>query len=285
MTKKEVNILNTNKKHIIKTRDIIGIIFLSLIIVSPIIWMIYLSVKPAYLMFDTSIRFPMEITFDNYKSTLNLDFIKSIMNSFIIGGVTAIVSILLGAPAAYTLAFSQWSLKVKEKYMSIILLLRMASPIAFAIPIFLVYSKLHLIDTHLGLIMAYLTFTLPLVVWLLWMFFLDIPVSILEAGMVDGASVFQRFTKIVLPLGGPGIIAAGILSFGACWNDFFFSLVLTRNEASTGTVAVINFLKYSGYDWGGVTSASVLLILPALPIAYFMQKYMAQGLTSGAVKQ
>jgi len=263
----------------------LGILLLCLIIVSPIMWTLYLSLKPAHLMFDTSIRFPTEMSLENYRTTFSPDFLKSIGNSLSVGISTAVVSIFLGAPAAFALAFSQWKLNVKEGYMSILLLLRMASPIAFAIPIFLVYAKLHIIDTRFGLMCAYLTFTLPLVVWLLWMYFLDIPGTILEAAQVDGATVFQRFWKIVLPLASPGVLAASILAFGACWNDFFFALVLTRQEASTGTVAVMNFLKYSGYDWGGVTSASILLILPALPIAYFMQKYMASGLTAGAVKQ
>ncbi len=272
-------------KNLGKVATVSGVILIALVVVAPILWTIHLSLKPQSQMFIVGIKFPIEITFDNYRTTFNSTFLGYIWNGLIVGLLTALISVILGAPAAYSLAFSNWSVKIKEKYMYIILLLRMASPIAFAIPIFIAYTKTRLIDTHLGLLLAYLTFSLPLAVWLMWMFFLDVPPAVLEAGMIDGASVFTRFTKIALPLCAPGVFTAAILTFGACWNDFFFALVLTRYDANTGTVGVMNFLKYSGYDWGGITSACILLMIPAIPIAIFMQKYLAQGITAGAVKQ
>lgn len=260
----------------------IGMVLLIFIILLPILWMAFLSLRPEKRMFDVPWALPVEITFNNYKETFSIEFLRSISNSFIAGIGASVISVLLGSMAAFSLAKGKF--RKKGFFMWLILLLRMAPPIGFSIPLFIFYIKARLIDTHIGLIGAYLTFTLPLVIWFMVMFYKEIPNELFEACKIDGATIFQSFSRIAFPLAKPGFFAATVLAFGNSWNDFFFSLVLTRSKAGTATVAVMNFLKYNEYDWGGIASACVIMIIPTIPIAFFMQKYMTQGITSGAVK-
>ncbi len=130
----------------------------------------------------------------------------------------------------------------------LILLSRMAPPIAFTIPYFLLYRSLGLLDTRTGLILIYLTFNLSLVVWLMRGYFEGIPRALEEAAWIDGASLWKTFILIILPLSGPGLATTTILCFLYSWNDFFFALILTRQNASTAPIQVVNFMNYEGWD-------------------------------------
>ncbi len=255
---------------------------LMFVLVFPILWILFLSARPEWKMFEPIWSLPFDFTLENYSKVLNLDFLSSMKNSLIIALITAGVSSAIAAPAAFSL--SQWKFKANGFVMWFVLVLRMASPIGFAIPLFLAYVKIGLVDTYLGMVLAYLTFSLPLAIWLMWLFFNELPKDIFEAGIVDGASVYKTLLKIGLPLAAPGILSSIVLIFGSCWNEFFYALVLARSNVSTGTVAIMNFITYSSYDWGGVTSACVILILPTIPISYFMKKYLVKGFMSGSVK-
>jgi len=259
----------------------VGVTLLTIVVIMPFVWMGFLAFRPENRMFDLPWQPPFEFTWSNLRAVFTPEFYKAITNSIMVAVGSAILSLFIGCPAGFALA--RWRFRTKGVLLWLVLLLRMAPPVGFVLPLFLVYLKFGLIDTRIGLMMAYLTFTLPLVIWLMWMFFSEIPPELFEAALVDGASVWQSFLKIGLPLSRPGLLASGVLAFGAGWNDFFFALVLTRAKASTGTVAVVNFLKYSSYDWGGVASACLILIIPAIPIAFFMQKYLVQGF-AGALK-
>ena len=122
----------------------------------------------------------------------------------------------------------------------------------------------HLLDTRVGLILIYLTFNLSLVVWLMRSFFDQIPRSLEEAAWIDGASYWQSFVRVVLPLTGPGLAATAILCFLYSWNDFFFALILTRTEATTAPVAVVNFMNYEGWEWGKIAAGGTMVMLPVL---------------------
>ena len=160
----------------------------------------------------------------------------------------------------------------------------MAPPIAFTIPYFLVYRHLALIDTLTGLVIIYLTFNLSLVVWLMRSFFDATPRALEEAAWIDGAGLWQGFCKIVLPLSGPGLAATAILCFLYSWNDFFFALILTRTEAMTAPVAVVNFMNYEGWEWGKIAAGGTMVMLPVLFFSILVRRFLVHGLTAGAIK-
>jgi multiple sugar transport system permease protein len=154
----------------------------------------------------------------------------------------------------------------------------------YIIPFFIVFSKTGLIDTRFGLMVSYFTFNLPLVIWLMRSFFMDIPESLEDAAFIDGATIFQTFIKVVIPVTAPGFVSAGILIFIMSWNEFIFALVLTRHQAVTAPIAIVNLMKYAGTEWGQMGAGAMVLIVPALLFSFFVGKYLAKGLTSGAVK-
>ena len=160
----------------------------------------------------------------------------------------------------------------------------MVSPIVLALPIFLIATQLRLIDSHLVLILVYLTFTLPIVVWLCSDQFRTIPKELDEAALVDGLGVFGTFFRIALPLALPGVVVSAILSFIFSWNELLYPLILTRNTARTAPVAATSFM--SGYElpWGEIMATGTLIVLPVILFAILVSKHLVRGLTMGAVK-
>ena len=178
---------------------------------------------------------------------------------------------LVGVPGAY--ALSRADDARREAALSLLILAsRMAPPIAFTIPYFLVYRHLELLDTLTGLVIIYLTFNLSLVVWLMRSFFDATPRALEEAAWIDGAALWQGFYKIILPLSGPGLAATAILCFLYSWNDFFFALILTRTEAMTAPVAVVNFMNYEGWEWGKIAAGGTMVMLPVLFFSILVRK-------------
>jgi multiple sugar transport system permease protein len=160
----------------------------------------------------------------------------------------------------------------------------MAPPIAFGIPFFLIYKDLGLIDTRVGLVVIYLTFNLSLVIWMMRAFFDGVPRSLEEAAYIDGAGVTSAFLRIALPLSAPGLATTAIFTFLFAWNDFFYSLLLTRSEAVTAPVAIVNFMNYESWEWGKVAAAATMIMLPVVALSVVVRKYLVRGLTAGAVK-
>jgi len=251
--------------------------------IGPLIWMLFVSLRQENEMFNTIWTLKHNFTLDNFKSIFSSGFLHSLKNSFIASIGSTLISLIFGVPAAF--ALSQWTFRLKHQLSWLILVLRMAPPIGFVIPFFLIALNLQMIDNIFTLIIVYLILTLPLTIWLMWMFFSQLPESILEASWIDGASVYRGFFSIAIPLSIPGIITSAILSFSAAWNDFFFALILTRSNSSTAPVAVSNFVTYSSTNWTGIASAAIILALPTIPMIFLMQKYLVQGITGGAVKE
>jgi multiple sugar transport system permease protein len=195
---------------------------------------------------------------------------------------STLLALLVGVPGAY--ALSRVSIRHEKPLSLLILASRMAPPIAFTIPYFLAYRWMGLLDTRTGLILIYLTFNISLVVWLMRSFFDACPRSLEEAAWVDGASLWQGFTRIMLPISGPGVAATAILCFLYSWNDFFFALILTRNQAMTAPVAVVNFMNYEGWEWGKIAAGGTMVMLPVLIFSILVRKFLISGMTTGAVK-
>ena len=248
----------------------------------PVLWLVQMSLKteaeafrmPPQLLFLPSLR--------NYVELMKGPFLGAIANSVKTSTLTTVLCLVLGIPAAYALARARLRRGLPLRLW--ILSTRMAPPIAFALPFYLLFRWLGLIDTVVGLSIVYLTFNLSLVIWLAQVFFEGLPRSLEEAAHIDGASTWQAFARVTLPLAVPGVLTAGIFSFLIAWNDFFFALILTRARAQTAPVAIMGYESFLGWEWGKIAAGSTLVMAPSLLFALFVRKYLISGLTSGALK-
>jgi multiple sugar transport system permease protein len=252
-----------------------------LVIMLPVIWTIHLAFKPALEIFDTTLGFVP--TLENFQSLLaDGSFLTALGNSVVVSVLSTAFSMLLGVPAAYVL--TRWKFKARKQIALWILVTRMAPPIAFTIPFFLAFRWLGLQDTLAGLTLIYMTFNLAIVIWLMQSFFASVPASLEEAAWLDGCGVWSGFWRITLPLAAPGLASTAILCFIFAWSDFFYALVLTRTQAVTATVAIVNFLQYEGWEWGKISAAGTLVMLPVLLFMVIIRRYLVHGLTAGGIK-
>jgi multiple sugar transport system permease protein len=258
----------------------IGLVLFVLLL--PFLWLLQMSFKSN----DLILQFPPPLIFtptlENYKALWHGAFSASFVNSLLSASLSTALALLLGVPAAY--ALSRRVGRGKHTLSFAILVTRMAPPIAFTIPFFLFYRWIGLLDTVAGLVLVYTSFNLPLVIWMMQPFFETVPRSLEEAALVDGARTRTIFIQIVLPIVAPGIAATAILCFLYAWNDFFFALILTRTNARTAPVAVVNFMNYEGWEWGKIAAGGSLVMAPVLVFSLAVRRYLVSGLTSGAVK-
>ena len=207
------------------------------------------------------------------------DFVKPILNSFIVAVVSTALGLVLGLPAAYAIARSN-----RKRTENTILVVRFFPGIAFMLPWYIIFSRLGITDTHIGLILSHLLINVPFIVWVMIPYFEGISVEIDEAAKVDGCRTVTAFLKVILPLTGPGLITTSLLSIIFSWNNFLFSLILAGGKAKTVPLALLSFVSYASVDWGAMMAAAVVITLPILVIALLAQKYIIAGLTAGAVK-
>ena len=247
----------------------------------PTLWVLILSLREQSTLFEPIWESPLALTLDNYIGITRSDFPRALLNSFITAGTATVLAMFIGIPAGFALAKSRLSGKFFASWL--LLLLRMAPPVGFVIPLFLLYVNAGLIDTYTGLIAAYMTLTLPLIVWSMWNSFAQVPDELIESAIMDGASLTKALLLVALPVARPGAVAAAILGFLIVWNDFFYALIITRSSTSTAPVAVMNFISYDSVDWGSIAVASIALTLPILPLMVMANRYIVQSL-SGAVK-
>jgi multiple sugar transport system permease protein len=258
------------------------VLILVAMILFPFVWLLMMSFKTDKDIFAFPPKLFFEPTLANYAGLWDSSFTRSFLNSAIVSISSTALALLIGVPSAF--ALSRTTMRQEKALSLLILASRMAPPIAFTIPYFLAYRYMGLLDTTYGLIIIYLTFNISLVVWLMRSFFDACPRSLEEAAWIDGATLWQGFTKIILPISGPGIAATAILCFLYSWNDFFFALILTRNQAMTAPVAVVNFMNYAGWDWGKIAAGGTMIMLPVLVFSMLVRKFLIQGMTAGAVK-
>jgi multiple sugar transport system permease protein len=223
-------------------------------------------------------------TLENYRNIFALyPFADYLINSVKVTVASTALSLLFGLPAAYALArFPIWR---KEDVAMWFLSLRVLPPIAVVIPFFIMLRNASLLDDPLGLVIIYLTFDIPFVVWVSRGFFREVPLELRDAALVDGCSEFGAFFRIALPLAKGGIAATAILTALFSWNEFIFALVLTSTEhAMTMPVAVTLFIRETGIGWGNIGAAAVIMFLPMFILTLSVQRYIVSGLSLGAVK-
>lgn len=259
-----------------------GILFVAFLVLSPLLWFSSMSFKSDADIMAGSTQFLFTPTFDHYRALMTPEVLRPFANSLAASVVSTLLALLIGVPGAYVLARAP--LHYERPLSLFILTSRMVPPIAFTIPYFLVYRNIGLLDTVTGLVVIYLTFNLSLVVWLMRTFFEGLPRSLEEAAWMDGATLWETFRQVVLPMAGPGTVATAILCFLYSWNDFFFALTLTRTKAMTAPVQVVNFMNYQGWEWGKIAASGTLILLPVFIFSMLMRKFLVQGMTAGAVK-
>lgn len=222
-------------------------------------------------------------TLENYGHLFGeYDFGHFARNSFIASVASTAIALALGALAAYGLA--RFRFRGSGALAFWVLSLRMTPAIATIIPLFVMLRAARLIDSLPGLVIVYTVANLPLVVWMMKGFFEDLPIDMEESALIDGNSRFGAFLDIALPLAAPGLSATAILTFIFTWNEFLFALILTGRNAQTLPVAVTLFVRETGIDWGYMTAAASLMMLPMVIATLFVRRGLARGLTMGAVK-
>jgi multiple sugar transport system permease protein len=262
----------------------IGILVVVLYALIPVVWIASLSVKPPDKLSDG--KFFSGVTFENYESIFNDDtFLAALVNSIGIATIATLISIVLAAMAAYALARLDFA--GKAVILSGALAVAMFPPISIVGSLFDMWRSIGLYDTWAGLIIPYMTFTLPLAIYTLSAFFREIPWELEQAAQVDGATPFQAFRKVIVPLAAPGVFTAAILVFIFAWNDFIFANTLTSTDnARTVPAALAFFTGGSQFEQpiGAISAAAVVVTIPIIVMVLIFQRRIVAGLTAGAVK-
>lgn len=251
----------------------------------PVLWIVLLSLKPPATVTDG--RFwPKELSLENYGNIFDEDvFTYALRNSFGIAAIATVIAVVLASMAAY--AISRLDFPGKAVILGAALMIAMFPPISIVGPLFNMWRNLGLYDTWPGLIIPYLTFALPLAIYTLTAFFREIPWELEQAAQVDGATPFQAFSKVIVPLAAPGVATTAILVFIFCWNDFVFAVSLTSTPAAqTVPAAISQFPGASQFSapYGSIAAAAVVVTIPIIILVLFFQRRIVAGLTAGAVK-
>jgi multiple sugar transport system permease protein len=251
----------------------------------PVLWIVSLSFKPVSSIYDGRL-IPADFTWSNYQQIFQMaSFTSALRNSIGIALIATSLSVIIGTLAAYAIA--RLSFPGKKLLISVALLIAMFPAISLITPLFDIERAIGLFDTWLGLILPYITFSLPLAIYTLSAFFREIPWELEKAAQLDGATPFQAFRSVIIPLAAPGVFTTAILVFIFCWNDFLFAVSLTSTEASqTTTVAIGQFTGASEFTepTGSTSAAATLLTIPIILFVLFFQRRIVAGLTAGAVK-
>lgn len=242
------------------------------------------SLTPEAEIFDGIPLLPLAPVLDHYRALFSTrNFLMPIWNSLVVAASTTALCLVCGSVCAYALARLRF--RGRTAILGLILAVTMFPQIAIVSPLFLILRTLHLIDSYPGLIFPYLTFAMPLSVWLLVGFFRQLPLELEEAAWMDGASRIRGLTEIVLPLSAPALATTAILTFIYCWNEFLFALSFTLSpERHTVPVAIALFRGQYQVPWGEVLAATVVATAPVALLVLLFQRRIVQGLVSGAVK-
>lgn len=258
---------------------------LSICAAFPMVWILLSSVKgKGEITGDPTAFLPKTISFENYRIVLEqLKFTDNISNSIIIAGCTTLIAILISALGAYGVV--RFFPRFGKILTRVLITTYMFPPILLAVPYSIIMGKMGMMNNRLGLVIVYLSFSVPYAVWLLVGFFQTVPLEIEEAARVDGANKLMVFGKVVLPIVAPGIVAVAIYTFINAWNEFLYSLIL-MNSSSKMTVAVAlkSLEGQEVLDWGVMMAASALVVIPSVVFFMLIQKKIAGGLAAGSVK-
>lgn len=283
--------VNAELNNASKRRSLTRKIFLWLIIavvvfvtLFPVAYTINMSLKNEVDALSSEPMLFFKPTMRNYVELFRKnDFFKYFANSIFIATTCVILSLGLGAPFAY--ATSRSKQKWVGPAMIFVMILRVIPPISILVPIFGVYTQFKLNDTYIGVIALYMTFTLPLAIWLLKGAFDGLPDGLEEAARIDGCSIWQTFLRVSIPVTMESVAAAAILIWVNAWNEYLYAMIVTRNVTKTVTVAINSFMRFDKTEYGLIAAAAVVISAPVLILGFAAKKYLVSGMTSGSVKE
>jgi multiple sugar transport system permease protein len=270
-----------------------GRVFLVLLLaytLIPMAWMLITSLKTGFAAMQYPPQWwPAEPTLENYtrlldpRDSVGRDFLRYFWNSLVVSTLTTVLAVAVAVPAAY--AFSRFRFPGRTVLFFSVLLRNMFPAVIFLVPLFILMRVLGLVNTLWSLVLTYLTFGLPLAIWLLKGFYDNIPVQLEQAARIDGATRFQAFRLIVMPLSVPGIVATAIYSFIGAWNEYIYAYTfLTRHDQMTLPVGIQRFFSENATDWPGLMAATFLMSVPVVVLFLVLQRYFVRALAEGAVK-
>ncbi len=250
----------------------------------PFYWTFVTSIKPEEELYGSVVTYwPISATFESYRKLFfDFNFLQPMLNSFVVASITTILSLFVSVLAAY--AFSRYRFKGRKAFMMLFLTNNMFPTVLLLIPLYSIMRNLGMLYTPMSLVLSYTTFTIPFSVWLLNGYLNDLPMSLEEAAEVDGANKAQAFTKIILPVLVPCLVATGVYIFMTSWNEYTFAVMFTNEANRTIPVALKNLIGQLGVQWDLLTAGGIITIIPVCVMFFFAQKRLVEGLTAGAVK-
>ena len=262
----------------------IPLLLILLFILFPFYWTFITSIKPEAELYGAVTYWPKAFVWDSYKNlfTTTVNFLDAMKNSFVVAAATTIVSLTTSTLAAY--AFSRYRFAGRRAMMALFLSNNMFPTVLLLIPLYSIMRKMGLLYTPGSLILAYTTFTIPFSVWLLNGFLNDLPLTLEEAALVDGCNRRTAFSKIILPILGPCLVATGVYIFMTSWNEYTFAVMFTNTQTRTIPVALKSLIGQLGVQWDLLTAGGIITIIPVCIMFFFAQKRLVEGLTAGAVK-
>jgi len=257
---------------------------LLLFLLFPFYWTFVTSIKPEKELYGSIVTYwPLNTTFESYRKLFfEFNFLQPMYNSFLVATITMILSLAVSVLAAY--AFSRYRFKGRKIFMMLFLTNNMFPTVLLLIPLYSIMRNIGILYTPMSLVLSYTTFTIPFSVWLLNGYLNDLPLSLEEAAMVDGANKAQAFTKIIFPVLVPCLVATGVYIFMTSWNEYTFAVMFTNEANRTIPVALKNLIGQLGVQWDLLTAGGIITIIPVCIMFFFAQKRLVEGLTAGAVK-
>jgi multiple sugar transport system permease protein len=278
------------KRGVLSVAHAVGVFLAMTVICLPGLWIVLSSLRPTVeIMAKPPVWIPQQVSFDAYVAMFSgvgqggIPVIDYFRNSIVVSITSTLIALGVGMAGGY--AFARYRFRGKSATFLGFMLTRTVPGIALSLPLFFVYSRLGIIDTHFGLILAYVALNVPFTIWLIDGFFRQVPKDLAEAAQIDGCTRWQAFWQVEFPLARPGIASAGIFAFLTSWNEFALASQLTRSTASkTLPVGLLDYTAEFTIDWRGMCALAVVMVVPALTLTFIVQKHLVSGLTSGAVK-
>ena len=268
----------------------LGLFLAMAIICLPGAWIVLSSMRPTVeIMAKPPVWIPQKLSFEAYTAMFGVvgqggipvwDYFR---NSLIISITSTIIAIAIGMAGGY--AFARYRFKGKSALFLGLMLTRTVPGIALSLPLFIIFARLGIIDTHLALIITYVALNVPFTIWLIDGFFRQVPRELAEAAQIDGCTRWQAFWQVEFPLAGPGIASSAIFAFMTSWNEFALASQLTRSvNSKTLPVGLLDYTSEFTIDWRGMCALAVVMVAPALALTFIIQRHLVSGLTAGAVK-
>jgi multiple sugar transport system permease protein len=278
------------RRRLLKTGHFIGLFLAMAAICLPGLWVVLNSFRPTVeIMAKPPVWIPSELNLDHYRAMFGgigeggVPVLTYFWNSLIISLTSTVIALLVGMAGGY--AFARYRIPGKSAIFVGLMVTRAVPGVALSLPLFILFGRLGIIDTHFGMILVYVALNVPFTIWLIDGFFRQVPKELAEAAEIDGCTRWQAFWKVEFPVARAGIASAGIFAFLTSWNEYALASQLTRSlNSKTMPVGLMDFTSQFTLNWGGMCALAVLMIIPALVLTFLVQKHLIAGLTFGGVK-